>query len=443
MFIKLPKVFYDPDDSNGTGISDNLPDLDTNDLDILNQEDDTDDDEVSNSSDDADEEGENKEKGKGKSKRKTKDESDDDESDGSEDEVDDLEEDQDDDEENDDPDDEDDDEFSGDLIQDVKKASPDLFKKLPQLREVLKEYDKFIEIVPTVEDAQIAVKNAGFLRQMYNDVSSGDVDKTSNFLKAIKETNPTAFEDFSHTILGSIAKISPDLYGQVLMEPVSKALKSMYAAGIKAGNKNLAAAAIWAYDHFFDTKDIKSNLEPRKKITEETEEQKNFKKEKQEFETTALTTFKTGVVEVVNHSMALSIKKQLDGIEMSEYQKRNIVRDIFQLVDANMGNDKRYMASVDSLFNQARSGKYNADWKTRIVKNYLQRGRQVLNPIVIKVLKEAGIKGKPKQQVESRRIVPAGLGGGRSEQNKIDVGRIDKSKTSDMDVLNDKITYKK
>ena len=216
---------------------------------------------------------------------------------------------------------------------------------------------------------------------------------------------------------------------------------SMYADALKTGNKNLAAVAIHAHNYWFDTQDIKAPLEERKKSVK-TKEQEAWEKEKEEFENTKLTDFRAGIVEVVNHSMKLSITKELNGIKLDDYQKRNIIRDIFSEIDQILGSDKRYLNGIQSLFDQAKSAKYSSDWKSRIVKAYLQRARQALPAVRNKVLKEAGIKVRENVKPESRRLVPAGLGGNKSD-DKLDFSRIDRSKTTDMDILNGKPKYLK
>lgn len=328
---------------------------------------------------------------------------------------------------------------ASDLAKNVKKLAPELFKKIPGLREALERDKAFGEVFSTVEEAKDASKNSGFLSAMYNDIASGDVERTGNFLKAVKNTSSEAFEDFSHTILDSIGKLDPQLYGEVMLKPMKRAIMAMYNDALKSGNRNLAAVAIHAHNYWFDTQDIKAPLEERKKATK-TKEQEAWEKEKQEYEGTKAQEFRGGITEVVNHSMKLSITKELDGIKLDDYQKRNIIRDIFAGVDEVLGTDKRYLGGIQSLFDQAKSSKYSPDWKSRIVKAYLQRARQALPAVRNKVLKEAGIKVKDSQKSEPRRLVPAGLGGNKGE-DKIDFSRVDRSRTTDMDILNGKPKY--
>ena len=449
--FKLYKVFYSPGDSTGSS-SGEVGDVEPispgpTDRDILRQDDA--DDEVSD-------------KGKGKGKRLSRDhneeteteeseeeqeesDSDEEESDGIRDEgvdeedSDEESEDEEEDSEEDEEETEDDTEAAGDLARAVKKAAPELFKKIPGLREALERDKEFGEIFSTPEEAKTAAKNSGYLASIYQDIASGDVERTGNFLKAIKNTNEEAFEDFSHTILDSIGKISPQLYGEVMLKPMKRALMSMYSEALKTGNKNLAAVAIHAHNYWFDTQDIKAPLEDRKKATK-SKEQEEWEKEKTEYENVKSQEFRQGITEVVNHSMKLSITKELDGIKLDDYQKRNIIRDIFNGVDEVLGSDKRYLGGITSLFDQAKSSKYSPDWKSRIVKAYLQRARQALPAIRNKVLREAGIKFKEAPKSESRRLVPAGLGGNKSEHD-IDFSRVDRTKTTDMDILNGRPKY--
>jgi hypothetical protein len=327
-----------------------------------------------------------------------------------------------------------------DLTKAIKKISPNLFKKVPGLREALERDKQFGEVFSNPEEAKQAARNSFFLEAMYKDISSGDVEKTGNFLKALKNTDESKFEDFSHTILESIGKLNPQLYGEVMLKPMKKALMSMYSDALRTGNKNLAAVAIHAHNYWFDTQDIKAPLEDRKPKPTKSKEQEQWEQEKTEFEQTKAQEFRGGITEVVNHSMKLSITKELDGIKLDEYKKRNIIRDIFLGVDEVLGSDKRYLGGINSLFDQAKSSKYTPDWKSRIVKAYLQRARQALPAIRNKVLREAGIKFNGSQKSESRRMVPAGLGGNKSEAG-IDFSRVDRSKTTDMDILNGKPKY--
>ena len=437
--FKFPKVFYSPNDAPGNTGGTATPAGDDNsgitDRAILNGEDDAvpeEDEEVSDGDGDEEEsvsEDEEEEEGDEEASEEDEDEeegdADDEESDGTGD------------------DGLDDDEeilTQSNLTKAVKKIAPDLFKKIPGLREALERDKQFGEVFSTPEEAKQAAQNSYYLAAMYKDISSGDVEKTGNFLKALKNTNEESFEDFSHTILDSIGKLSPQLYGEVMLKPMKRALMSMYADALKSGNKNLAAVAIHAHNYWFDTQDIKAPLEDRKPAKAKTREQEEFEREKQEYEGTKAQEFRGGITEVVNHSMKLSITKELDGIKLDDYQKRNIIRDIFLGVDGILGSDKRYLGGINSLFDQAKGSRYSQEWKSRIVKAYLQRARQALPAIRNKVLREAGIKFKESPKSESRRLVPAGLGGNKSEE-KIDFSRVDRSKTTDMDILNGKPKY--
>jgi hypothetical protein len=437
--FKLPKVLYSPDGVTPTApITGDTSANDPSDRDILNGDDDAipEDEEVSDGDGEEDESvSEDEDEEEGGEETEETDEEDEDEEEGDAD-----------DEGSDGSGDDGLDEDEGaltqsDLTKAVKKAAPDLFKKIPGLREALERDKQFGEVFNTPEEAKQAAQNSYYLAAMYKDISSGDVEKTGNFLKALKNTNEESFEDFSHTILDSIGKINPQLYGEVMLKPMKRALMAMYHDALKTNNKNLAAVAIHAHQYWFETQDIKAPLEDRKKATK-TKEQEAWEKEKQEYEGTKAQEFKGGITEVVNHSMKLSITKELDGIKLDDYQKRNIIRDIFLGVDEVLGSDKRYLGGINSLFDQAKSSKYSPDWKSRIVKAYLQRARQALPAIRNRVLREAGIKFKEQPKSESRRLVPAGLGGNKSE-DKIDFSRVDRSKTTDMDILNGKPKYLK
>lgn len=445
-----PKVFFHPD---GIGGGSTLPAVDTSvtDRDILNGDD-----------NESPIQTLRKPTGSGKGKGQVQeteegdeegigddeeDETDDSESDGTDSETESDEEsvdedDEDEDEEDDEEPEDDDDEVDaqGNLFKSLKKNYPDIFKKVPGLRDIIERDRQMGEVFTTPEEAASAARDSAYLSAMYKDIASGDVERTGNFLKALKNTDSAAFEDFAHTILDSVGKMDANLYGAMLLKPMKKAIMSMYADATRTGNKNLAAVAIHAHNYWFDTQDIKAPLEERKK-PEKPKEQEAWEKEKAAYEASKQQEFMSGVTEVVNHSMKLSITKELANLKLDDYQKRNIIRDIFAGVDETLGGDKRYLASIQSLIDQSRTGKFSGDYKTKIVKAYLQRARRELPIVRNKVLKEAGIKvaeGAKKDQ--TRRLVPAGLGGSNGDTG-IDWKRVDRTKTTDMDILNGKPKY--
>jgi len=407
------------------------------DLDVLNQGDDNEEENEEGEEGESEDEGLSERKvSKGSKKSKVNSEENEEADEDEESDEDSSDEDEDsedgDEEEVEDEDDEEDEEVEEtDLNKGLKKKFPEIFKTFPQLREIIKTEEAYSKLFVSPQHAEIAANKSNILDHMAADIVSGDVDKTQRFLKAIENNSPDGYKDFAHTVITAIGKKDPELYGEILRVPIKRALQTLYAEGLKFKNKNMAASAIYAHEYFFGNQDIKGELEERKK-PEKSKEQEAWEREKQQIQTQAAREFDSSVSDAVSHSLRNAIRRQLEGYEIDSYKLRNIIRDISSEVDELLGQDKRHLSGMDALFAKARSSKFSEQSKSEIIRAYLTRARLSLPAVRNKVLKEAGIKVKSEKK-ENRRIVPAGLGGGKG--GEIDFSRVDKSRTSDADIL--------
>jgi hypothetical protein len=137
--------------------------------------------------------------------------------------------------------------------------------------------------------------------------------------------------------------------------------------------------------------------------------------------------------------MGKEITSSIVQFEFDEYKRKNVARDIETEVNNILAADTRYQASIRSLYKQAESAKYSSDWKARLISAYLARAKAVLPIAKKKVIEEA--TGRRQTPKEKKRLVPTNLS---TQQNRsLNVKDIDRSKTSDRDVLEGRITFKK
>jgi hypothetical protein len=97
-----------------------------------------------------------------------------------------------------------------------------------------------------------------------------------------------------------------------------------------------------------------------------------------------------------------------------------------------MRNDKRHLASMDSLLKQAKSAGYTNDWKTRVVSSWLHRARIILPEVRRKVLTEAGVKGQL-NGAEPKRL--SGISNRGDSGGETDYSKVDTKKLTDRDIL--------
>ena len=127
-----------------------------------------------------------------------------------------------------------------------------------------------------------------------------------------------------------------------------------------------------------------------------------------------------------------------------------IINKTIDTVDEQLGKDKGYLNGIKSLYQAGIRGGYPRESQAKIINAYLARANSVVNPIRNRYLKEAGhevtaTNGDDGQPKLKRNI--AGKSGNRSDgaqsRRTPNAKQVDWRKTSDMDLLNDKVTLRK
>lgn len=330
------------------------------------------------------------------------------------------------------------------LYKQLKKADPEIFKKFPELRTTLFREQKYSEMFPTVEDAVEAhgkLKNVDMLEA---DLLDGNPENLFEAIAATdKDSGKGSFAKLAMNILPAIYKQDKDAYTEILRVPIKRAIQNVYLQAKKAGNDNLANSALYLDQFYFGEDGI--GTDPKSRLATETKkspEQQKWEKEKQEHEEKIQNDFKDQVYEVIKTKLDREIFASIEKLEFDPYKRKNVVRDIVSEVNNLLASDKRYQASIRSLWNQAQSARFNGDWKARITNAFLARAKAVLPIAKKKVIDEAtGRVIKDKKLI--KRLTPSNSSGVKPA--KFDINRIDKTKTTDADLLSDdpgRIKYK-
>jgi len=337
-------------------------------------------------------------------------------------------------------------------MQELREAFPDLFKKFPSMRDVFYREQEFTQIFPTIEDAKEASVNAQAYNNLSDKVLSGD---SEDLLNAVKNTDEAAFKKLATSILPTIYKLSPDLHWQATVPLLQNLVRGFYVEGKRKGNDNIANAAEYLSDFIFNDISIargEKSLIPERK--EESEEAKKLAKDRSDFETQRYNTFfgdvRVGIDRDVKNMINERGKVDPDKV-FSEFIRDTIINKVQAEVDKQLAADKAHMKYMSSLWEKAKREGYSEEWKSRISSAYLARAKSLIPSIRAKLISEAmGTSSKLSERAKeiaekngSRK--ESGTGGRpKSEHNgPVDARRVDWSRTSDMDLLNGNVTYRK
>lgn len=325
------------------------------------------------------------------------------------------------------------------LYKAVKKDFPELFKKHPELKNIIFREQRYTSIYASVEDAEEAKDRNEAFSKLETDILDGN---PKELFKAIEETDKNSLIKLAHNVLPALLEQDKELYSEVIALPIKRAIQQAYIQAKKAGNNNLMNSALYLDDFFFEgdgiSNDPKLSTSP-KKSKEKDPEVERLEKERDEHAERIRSEFNDSVIESLRFKLGREITAALTQYEFDSYKRKNVARDIENEVNNILSADVRYQASVKSLYSQASSAKFSSDWKARIISAYLARAKAVLPIAKKKVIAEAtGRKEKPE---EKKRLVPTNLS--TQHHKQVTAKEIDRSKTSDRDVLDGRITLRK
>ena len=341
--------------------------------------------------------------------------------------------------------------FTRPSIKQINEAYPDLFKKFPSLREMYFREAEYSKVFPTVDDAKEAFENSESYNTIRSDVFEGNGVK---FLTAIKEVDDKSLNRFSGTLLGTLYKVSPESFWRAANPLIEDVARNMYAKGVKEGNENLQNSAKWLSDYFFGNTEIAEG----KKTSAVKDESPEVNEERKKFDDERHTIFRSGIetdvrsqlVNLINATDAKSGKSRLDpdGI-FSKFIKDTVIDRVITELGTQLSADKDHIKFMDSLWEKARrNGRTDAD-KARIISAYLARAKSLIPTLRSRYVSEAmghnERRSNKAKEITDRTGARKDISSGRASNGKeknYDPRSINYSKSSDLDILNDNITYK-
>lgn len=278
---------------------------------------------------------------------------------------------------------------------DILKEFPTLFKKFPYLERAYYRDQQFTELLPTIDDAKEAVSKAQALDNFEKDLVSGS---TETILKAIKETDGNAFNKIVDDYLPTLAKVDEKAYYHVLGTVIKNTIISMANEAKRSSNDALNNAALLLNQFAFGT----SDFEPPSKLSKDVKPEEDVvKKREQEFTQRQFDTVRNDLGTKVDNVLKATIEGNIDPKgSMTDYVKRNAVRDALENVKSLIGKDARFKSISDSLWEQVFKTNFNKTSIDKVRSAYLSKAKTLLLPVIKQARSEAlkGSSGKSKNE---------------------------------------------
>jgi hypothetical protein len=337
--------------------------------------------------------------------------------------------------------------FERPSIAQINEKFPDIFKTFPALKDMYFREAEYSRVFPTIDEAKEAAENNEAFTNIRGDIFSGDGTK---FLSAVKEVDEKGLGRFAANFLPSLIKLSPDSFWRAANPLVEDVARNMFQKGTRDKDENMQNAARYLSEYFFGSTEVAEG----KKTTVIKDEAKDpeVAKEREEYELERYTEFRGGVSNTIRADLKSVIdNEKLDPKKIfSPFIKSTIIDRIVKDIEDQLQSDKDHIRFMTSLWNRANKNGRTDEDKARIVSAYLARAKSLIPSIRSKYVSEA-LGQRQRTSEEKKRIATenqnrrdAGSQGRSSGARKenYDPKAIDYRKSSDMDILNDNISYK-
>lgn len=334
----------------------------------------------------------------------------------------------------------------------VQKKYPEIFKEFPGLKGTLVREQKFTELFPTHEDAIAAQAKAATFEHFEADIMSGSPER---LLEGLAQGARPVFDKFSGRFLETLQKVDKQQYNRVIAPLIKQTIQYVFARGVKENSDDLKNSASYFSKIFFDSDPENIKVEAPYKADDPNKrdpEREQFERERRDFQNTRYNTALVSVNDSTVEVLKAEIAKQIDpNEENSDFFNSALTDRVMNEVYKTLNQNPRFMAGIRKMWERAESAGYSREWMNKIAHAWLSSARAVAPSIRSKVSAEAKKKKSPNgnngtKQVTTttnRNPIPAGRAPQARQFTKAPAsGTVDYGRTSDMDLMNGKVTLK-
>lgn len=333
-------------------------------------------------------------------------------------------------------------------IKAIKKEFPDVFKKFPVLKTSLFRDAEFSKSFASPEEAAEAATKASNYDQLESSLVSGSPEL---LMRELSTNNPKAFQQVVTNWLPELRKTDERAYLAATEPVIEELIYLAYRHAEKVQDKNLAMSARHLANFVFANGGEIPDLGARQPRGP-SEAELQLQREREQW---ANTRFKEADQEIfgrVTKALEGTIRHGLDPDNtMPERIKSSIVTDVINELNQILVKDPAHARRMNGLWRRAHQDSYSRQSKESIINTYLSGAKPLLREIRNRVRSEyvgnrrAGngaekpVKTQQKRPFEgsSKRVDAR-----RERATVLDPKKIDYARTSDADILNDRVTLK-
>jgi hypothetical protein len=311
----------------------------------------------------------------------------------------------------------------------ITKEFPDFFKKFPWMEKMMFRDKQYTELFGSFNDARDVKGRAEILDNFEQDLMKGD---TIEVLKQVKDNAPESFNKLVDNYLANLYKVDADSYHHVVNNIAKAIIREM------AKDNDLKDAAKALNKFMFNSE----TYEPPQPKAKEAPEDDELKKEREAFTRERYTTARNDLQSRVDNVLRATISEYIDPkSEMTDYVKKNAIKDALSNLHDLVGNDKEFSKNLVKLWENAFKEKFSTNSLDAIRRSYLGKSKRLLSG-VIKSARNTALKDAQPRKVKdkddneessdktSRRREPIRSGAPRHESgNRVEKGKMQKGES--------------
>lgn len=297
--------------------------------------------------------------------------------------------------------------------QDILKKYPSLFKDFPYLEKAYWRDQKFTEIISTPEEAQELVSKAEQYDRLEEKVLSGDIVE---IIELAKKSDGQAFAKIVDNYLPALHKTDPAAYMHIVGNVFKNAVSSMYSEGKRLQNEELEKAAVILNQFIFGSSNYEAPQSYGK--PQNTEAEDKIKQREKELIERQFTRVHEELSGRVNNILKSSITEHIDPKqEMTDYAKKNAIRDALETTTALIDQDSQFRKMLDGLWKKAFESDFSQQSVNAIRSAYLGKAKSLLGQVIKKTRAEA-LKDGSRRKAESKEDNSPVTSSGRAPSTK-------------------------
>jgi hypothetical protein len=270
---------------------------------------------------------------------------------------------------------------------------PQIFKEFPHLERAFYREQKYSEILPTIEDARLAVGKANLLDDYEKDIMAGSTEK---LLSTVRDNDKESFAKVIDNYLPTLYRVDQASYYHTIGNVIKHTIISMVRDSKEQDNEELNNAASVLNQYIFGTSQF---THPTRLSKEEVQSDESKEKEQEvsrrerEFLERQFTSARDSLGIRVDNILKSSVDKAIDPNEsMTEYVKRNAIREVLENLEDLISRDTRFRAVYDRLWERAFDSDFDTESMDRIKSAYLSKAKTLL-PLLVKKSRNEALKG--------------------------------------------------